>query len=87
MHIGDLLKERMTVRKGTWRTDMVQEFVDAINKERLGTKYKKVSFVVIFKKLQHLNDQDVSYFLSVCKDTKRRSGSFSKHFFGALKVK
>lgn len=102
MHIGDILKKKLEVQKlqkkrGTYFTDMVEEARSIINRERIGTKYKPLSFVAVRKKLSHLSDSDVAYFLSICKDAKNRKvtkpdgtvvpGSFSKVFFGALKVK
>ena len=98
MHIGDLINQRFAKKqRGTYRTDMVQEFQKAINLERLGTKYKQLSFVTVLKKLEHLSDPDVAYLLSICRDAKNRvvknekgeivQGSFSKVFFGALKVR
>lgn len=65
----------------------VQEFVDTINQERIGTKFKKIATKIVAIKLGHLDTQELFYFLSVCKDYKKRNGSFSKGFFGMLKVK
>lgn len=98
MHIAELLKNRVIKpKRGTRWTDMVKECVDIINEERSGTKFRKVSFIVIRNKVEHLNDDDLAYFISICKDGKNRKyknkegfmvqGSFSRVFFGALKVK
>lgn len=89
MHIGDVLKGRLEqkTKRGTYWTDMVKECVDNINKERDGKKYKKVSFIMIRNKVSHLDDKDLAYFLSICKDAKTRGKSFGFVFFGALKVR
>lgn len=78
------------------RQSIIKEFVDEINKER-PLKYKdkngniktlqKVTAKAVAVKLGHLKDlKDLYYFLSVCRDYKNRNGSFSKCFFGALKI-
>lgn len=70
------------------RASIIKEFTDQINIERINTKYKKVSPCFIAVKLSHVkNNFDLYYFLSECKDYQRRKGSFSKMFFGKLKVK
>lgn len=70
------------------RASIISEFVEEINKERIGTKFKKIQPRAVAIKLGHIkNKQDLYYFLSTCKDYKKRNGSFSKCFFGALKVK
>ena len=101
MNIGDFLNLRPynfiihrkenpngpKIHKGTERSDMIKQFMDLINKEREGTKFKKVNYITINMKLTHLSLNDLYYFMSECKDYKNRHGSFSKCFFGALKVK
>lgn len=77
------------------RQAVIKEFVDEINKER-PSKYKdskgKLKVLDIIKpravaiKLGHIKDtKELYYFLSVCRDYKKRNGSFSKCFFGSLK--
>ncbi len=44
----------------------------------------QAGFIAI--KIAHLSLSDLYYFLSVCKDAKSRGRSFSKHFFGSIKV-
>lgn len=68
------------------RQAVIKEFVDVINQERIGTKFKPVTGKSIALMLAHLSMQDLYYFLSVCKDYKNRSGSFSKCYYGALKL-
>jgi len=67
------------------RSSVIEEFVEAINLER-GKKYGKIKAKVIAIKLSHLKLQELYWFLSVCKDYKNRNGSFSKCFWGSLKV-
>ena len=68
------------------RASVVEQFVDEINKERFKTKYKPVTGKMIAMKTSHVSMNDLYYFLSTCKDYQNRSGSFSKCFFGSLKV-
>lgn len=70
------------------RQGILKQFLEEINKERVGTKYKPLTGRAVAIKLSHLKDNHTLYFfLSQCKDYKNRQGSFSKYFFGALKVK
>jgi len=68
------------------RQELLKEIIDNINREREGTKYKKVSARAIAIKVSHLKEHDLEYTLSICKDYRNRKGSFSKCFFGMLKV-
>ena len=70
------------------RAWIISQFLEEINKERIGTKFKPMTGRGVAMKLSHLTDnQTLYYFLSTCKDAKNRRGSFSKCFFGSLKVK
>lgn len=70
------------------RAFIVSQFVEEINKERLGTKYKQLNGRAVAIKLSHIKDNGTLYFfLSQCKDYKNRHGSFSKYFWGALKIR
>lgn len=64
------------------RQDVVRQFVERLNAERDGIKYKKLSPAAVAVKLSHLNVQDLYYFLRVCKDAK----SFSAFFWYSLKT-
>lgn len=69
------------------RASIVEEFVKEINEERKGTKWKQVTGTQIAVKLGHIKDEsDLYFFLKKCREYKVKSGSFSKCFFGALKV-
>lgn len=70
------------------RQYILSQFVEEINKERIGGKFKPVSGRQIAIKLSHIKDNHtLYYFLSSCKDYKNRSGSFGKCFYGSLKVR
>lgn len=70
------------------RSDIIRQFLEEINKERIGTKWKLMTARGVAIKVGHLKDNHTLYFfLSQCKDYKNRQGSFSKYFFGALKVR
>ena len=76
MHISELLKNR------------IQFFVDAINKDRIGTEYPQVSFIQVRQKLAAIREiEDLRWFYWHCKKYSYKKGnSFSKCFFGATKV-
>lgn len=69
------------------RQYILQQFIDEINKERVGSKFKAVYPKSVAIKIAHLNIVDLEYFFSICMDCKQRTGSFSKCFYGALKIK
>ena len=88
MNIEEILKAKLLQNKrGDYRSDMIKEIMDFINKERIGTVFKKTNYVTILKKVEHLDDSSLAYTLSICKDCKNRGGSFGKCFFGCLKPK
>jgi hypothetical protein len=68
------------------RQAVLSEFLEIINSERMNTKYKSLSGRVLAIKVSHIPTQDLYYLLSVCKDYMNRKGSFSRCFFGSLKV-
>ena len=68
------------------RASIIQEFVEEINLERKDTKWKAIKPVVVAVKLSHLKTNELYPFLSQCRDYKIRKGSFSKCFFGCLKL-
>lgn len=70
------------------RQSIIKEFVDEINKERIGTKFKPVTGRLIGIKLGILKtNRELYAFLSECRDFKNRNGSFGKRFFGGFKIK
>lgn len=99
--IGVILPMFTLTKKDTLnkRSLILKDFEIQINNEReaqgwgykKGTKWVKVLPITgkeLALRLAHIKDpEDLLYFLSVCKDYKKRKGSFQKAFFGALKVK
>ena len=69
------------------RNLVLKDILDIINNERVNTKFKPYSGKLLGIKLAHIATQDLYYILSVGKDYKNRHGSFSKYFFGSLKIK
>ena len=67
------------------RQMLIKDFVDELNLERVGTKYKPLTSKIVAIKLGHLSEFDLEAFLSICRDYKNRGGSFSKRWFGGLK--
>lgn len=66
------------------RQAVIKEFVDEINKERIGTKWKPITPKAVAIKLGMLKSTRELYeFLSECRDYKNRNGSFGKRFFGS----
>ena len=61
---------------------LIKDFLDKINAERKGTKYKPLSARAVAIKLSHLSEFDLKYFYKQCDSYK---GEFGKCFFGALK--
>lgn len=87
-------QEPIVTKKVSKRSLILEEFVNEINKERPCTYIKngkkvrleKITGKAVAIKLAHLKEDDLFYFLSVCKDYKNRNGSFSKRFFGSIKA-
>jgi hypothetical protein len=89
MHISEVTfqpKEKSRITNE--RQSILKEFVDEINKEREGSKWKPITGRAVAMKLQLLKtNQDLYAYLSECRDYKNRNGSFGKRFFGGSKVK
>ena len=71
----------------TLEGELIEEFRTLINAERVGTKWKPLSYMAVRSKLAAIaNDaHELQRFMSECKDYQKRNGSFSKRFFGGLK--
>lgn len=81
-YIEELKKRRTkTQRVVSERQELVERFVDNINAERVGTKWKSVSWGQVNGLVRHLKEQDLYWLLGQCE----KSESFSKKFFGVLK--
>jgi len=92
--IGDLLKKRNPSHSNSERTSILSMFVEEINKERIGTKWKPMSKLNITRLCIDINrhpqlktDQQLYEFLSLCKESKETGGSFGGKCFGTLRVK
>lgn len=68
------------------RASIIEEFVDAINFERLDTKYPPVKpkRIAIMLGVLKTNDE-LRRFFSECKEYKNLNGSFSRRYFGGFK--
>ncbi len=76
------LKERKTLYEFTSeRQELIQRFVDKINLERVGTKWKPVTARQINVLLSFLKVKDLYWLFGECE----RAPSFSKKFFGKLR--
>ncbi|MDD5068884.1 MAG: hypothetical protein PHN89_04810 [Candidatus Pacebacteria bacterium] len=74
------------LKRSTERGEYLVYFTEEINKERIATKQKPFQLRYIGFRLGHLKKiADLHYLKSICDDTKRRGGIFSKTFFGAIK--
>ena len=93
IEINDMGDKKIELKKSvskikSERAFIISQFVEEINKERVDTKFKPITGKVVAIKLSHIKDNNtLYYFLSTCRDYKNRYNSFSKCFFGALKVK
>lgn len=89
--LTEILKERQPVKVKTItneRQDIIRQFVEEINKERIGTKFKPLTGRAVAIKLGMIKtNQGLYEFFSICRDYKNRNGSFGKRFWGALKIK
>jgi hypothetical protein len=89
--IEQLIQERQPVKVKTItneRQDIIRQFVEELNKERIGTKFKPLTGRAVAIKLGMIKtNQGLYEFLSICKDYKNRNGSFGKRFFGGAKIK
>ena len=60
--------------------------MEELNAERDGKKYKKLNARAVANILGHIKKKsDLYYFLSVCRDNKKRTGMFSKYFWWSLR--
>jgi hypothetical protein len=84
-HLKDLIKLDLPPPKLTIvneRQYIIQDIVDRINKDRIGTRWKPVTWSQINGKVRHLKGFELNWFYAeACKRSE-----FSKFFFGALKI-
>jgi len=83
--IGEALQLREVPKTNinSKRSYIISQFVEEINLE--SKKPFNASFIAF--KVSHLKIPDLEYFFSICRDYKRRNGSFGKCFWGSLKIK
>lgn len=60
---------------------LITQIVNELSKEQ------PTKFMAVNMKLLGIPEGDIAYCLSNCKDYKNRNGSFSKCFWGSLKIK
>lgn len=85
--IGELIRQPVKRKATSERAELVGWFIDNINRERRGTKWKPVSAKYIGFKLSHLSVPDLYYMKSTLSDSMNRGYPFGKAFFGSLKPK
>jgi hypothetical protein len=88
--LGDLVPKYVQTPKSktnrpTERGELLTYFILRINAER-GKGYSPYTIPRLAQKLQGFGLQDLYYLRSICDDTRNRGGSWSKCFFGSLKV-
>lgn len=66
------------------RQDLIKQFLDRINGERIGTPYKQMTARGVAIKVAHIKTNELYSFYKKCEEYK---GDFSKCFFGILRVK
>ncbi len=86
--IKDIQPSFLKIKKGCGkitnnRQFLIKQFVDKINQERKGTKYKQLTPRGVAVMVGHLNEFDLAYFYKKCDN----ADSFGKMFFGCLKNK
>ena len=80
-YLENLKKQSRPLKITSERQDIIQQFVDKINLERVGTKFKPVIWRQINGLVAHVKMGDLYWFFKECE----RGDSFSKKFFGILK--
>lgn len=74
------------VKRMSERSTLLEEMLDIVNREREGTKFKKMTGRGLAIKLSHIPTEHLYATHSMAKDYKVRKGSYSKYLFGAIKV-
>ena len=80
---GITFKQFVLVKQSPYRdrTDIIKLFVDRLNAERAGTKYKPLSFVAVQSKLVGI--QEIHHLHAFYEDC-QKAKSFSKYFYYKL---
>ena len=77
----DKLKGKRPLKLTSERQELIQRFVDKVNVERVGTKFKPVIWRQINGLVAQVKIGDLYWLYKECE----RGDSFSKKFFGILK--
>ena len=89
--VENLLEGILTKNPDAIRSEralLLSDFIKLINEERIGTKYPPVNPKFIAIKTAHLKLNDLRWFFQECSRYKKeKKGSFSKCFYGSLKIK
>ena len=80
-YLEKLQKQKKDRKITSERQELIQHFVDKINLERVGTKFKPVIWRQINGLVAHVKVSDLYWFYKECEN----APSFSKKFFGVLK--
>lgn len=80
-YLDSIKKRAYPLKITSERQELIQRFVDKINLERVGTKWKPVTARQLNVLISFLKVSDLYWLLSECE----RAPSFSKKFFGVLK--
>lgn len=80
-YLNKLKKRSGELRITSERQEIIQRFVEAINKERVGTEFKPVIWKQINGLLAHLKGFDLAWFYRECE----KAENFGRFFFGMLK--
>ena len=75
------LKSKKPLKLTSERQELIQRFVDKVNVERVGTKFKPVIWRQINGLVAQVKIGDLYWLYKECE----RGDSFSKNFFGILK--
>jgi len=80
-YLEGLINRKNKLKVTGERQDIIQQFVDKINMERIGTRFKPVIWRQINGLVAHVKISDLYWFFKECET----GDSFSKKFFGILK--
>ena len=82
-----LTTKAVSKSRATERGLILGEILDLINSERIGTKYQPLNIKALGVMLSKFDVSSLYFVKQEGMKYKRTSGSFSKYFFGSLKVK
>lgn len=80
-YLNQLKKGKTPLKITSERQELIQQFVDKLNFERVGTKFKPVTARQINVLVSFLKVSDLYWLFGECE----RAASFSKRFFGKLR--